>query len=209
MVACGHLVAGSGGGHAVLTSVDLVRLRMLEYLPGQMAAAEARLRQRAAAGSTAPCGAWQSLVGRLNRQFVLDAHAPAEMDSECADAQDLQPTADLVQWLKPVKPTSLPPSCDGLYELRLYTLIPGGLARYVPLLLDVLPARERYSPNVGIWTSETGGANQLIHMWVYRDAQERAELRISIDSDPAWNRFVPQILPLILTMESYFLVRIL
>jgi hypothetical protein len=110
--------------------------------------------------------------------------------------------------LKAVKAVVLPADSAQLYELRVYTLFPGGLVRYIPLLLDVLPAREKYSANVGIWTSITGSVDQLVHMWVYADANERANLRPIINADPDWQTFVPKILPLIQSMQSYFLSRV-
>jgi NIPSNAP protein len=184
---------------------------MLEYLPTQIASAEARLRDGEWCGSGSlgqPLGAWKSVVGHLNRQFVLQSGEARGLDTK-RRMRGLQPTLHSVQWLRPVKPLNLPSGTQGLYELRIYTLVPEGLDRYVPLLLDVLPARERYSPNVGIWTSVTGCADQLLHMWRYRDAQERAQLRPAIDADPKWVAFAQHILPLIRSMQSYFLMRTL
>jgi NIPSNAP len=157
-----------------------------------------------------PLGVWQSLVGQLNRVFFLHSGAcntESDIDSSTDKllAAPFQPVARSVQWLRAVKPVALP-SPAALFELRYYSLIPGGLVRYIPLLLDVLPARQRYSPNVGIWTSLSGCSDLLVHMWAYRDANEQAKLRPAINADPAWQRFVSQILPLIRSMQSYFLV---
>jgi hypothetical protein len=47
--------------------------------------------------------------------------------------------------------------CSDGGRTREYELIFGRLAKYVPLLLDALPARERYSKNIGLWISGSGG----------------------------------------------------
>jgi hypothetical protein len=199
------------GWQGPVSDTDLVRLTMLEYLPAQIASAEARLRDGEWCGSGSlgrPLGAWQAIVGHLNRLFVLQSGELLGREAE-RRARGVQPTLHTVQWLRAVKPLNLPADAQGLYELRIYTLVPEGLDRYVTLLLDVLPARERYSPNVGIWASVTGCVNQLLHMWRYRDAQERAQLRPAIDADPTWVAFAQQVLPLIRSMQSYFLMRTL
>jgi hypothetical protein len=93
-------------------------------------------------------------------------------------------------------------------ELRKYELIPGGLAKYVPLLLDALPARERYSKNIGLWISGSGGIDRLINMWAYRDANERADIRPALNADAVWREFVPRVLRLIKRMQSCLLAPI-
>jgi hypothetical protein len=192
---------------------NIHRLTMCEFLPTQTASAAEMLRHgewRSSEDPTPPVGAWESLVGQLNRLFILQEVAAVELNAGALSQRtDLQPVRRQAQWLDAVKPLNLPPETGGVYELRIYDLIAGGLARYVPLLLDVLPAREKYSKNVGIWRSLSGNSDQLIHMWFYEDANQRATLRPAIGADPAWQRFVPQILPLIRSMESYFLTRIL
>ena len=190
----------------------VTRLTIHEFLPVHIAAAVAMLSkgQWSGAGPLGqPIGAWQSTVGQLNRLFILHDDASMDADPHATNGGDIQPTARFVHWLRAVKPTVLPAPTAMLYELRFYTLFSGCLPRYVPLLLDALPARERYSQNVGIWTSQSGSVDQLVHLWAYTDANERTNLRPSIDADPAWQRFVPQILPMIQSIQNYFLMRVL
>jgi hypothetical protein len=186
---------------------------MHEFLPLHFAAAVAMLSQGqwCGAGSLGqPAGAWQSTVGRLNRLFILHDYVAMDDDTRATDDGGVQPTVRRVHWLRAVKPTVLPAyTATAIYELRLYTLFTGSLARYVPLLLNALPARERYSPNVGIWTSQSGSVDQLVHLWVYTDANERTNVRPAINADPVWQRFVPQILPMIQSIQDYLLTRIL
>jgi hypothetical protein len=191
---------------------ELTRLTMHEFLPLHFAAAVAMLPQGRWCGPGSlgrPVGAWQSAVGQLNRLFILHGDVSLDDDMGALSDCDVQPTARAVQWLRAIKPTVLPEETATLYELRFYTLFAGCLPRYVPLLLDVLPARERYSTNVGVWTSRSGSADQLVHLWAYTDANERSNVRPAINADPAWQKFVPQILPMIQSMQNYFLTRIL
>jgi NIPSNAP len=190
----------------------VTRLTTHEFLPVNFAAAVAMLPkgQWCGAGPLGqPIGAWESVAGQLNRLFILHDQVSMDGDSHATNEADIQPTRRFVHWLRAVKPTVLPAHTATLYELRFYTLFGGSLARYVELLLDALPARERYSPNVGIWTSQSGSVDQLVHLWAYKDADERTNLRPSINADPTWQRFVPQILPMIQSMQNCFLARIL
>lgn len=196
--------------------IDNYRLTTHEVLPQHIAAYIALVQGGKWCGPGplgTPVGVWQPIVGQLSRLFFLHRDAPieqayAEGSAGAERSPDIQPVARTVQVLKAVKAVVLPADSAQLYELRVYTLFPGGLARYIPLLLDVLPAREKYSANVGIWTSITGSVDQLVHMWVYADANERANLRPIINADPDWQTFVPKILPLIQSMQSYFLSRV-
>jgi len=191
----------------------LSRLTMIEFLPVHFATAVSMLTEAKWCGPgslTQPIGAWQTTVGQLNRLFVLhDDNAATDDDLGGVSDDAAQPTERCVHWLRAVKATVMPANSAALYELRFYTLFAGCLQRYVPLLLDALPARERYSKNVGIWTSQSGSVDQLVHLWVYTDADERTNVRPAINADPVWQRFVPQILPMIKSIQNYFLTRVL
>ena len=40
-----------------------------------------------------------------------------------------------------------------------------------------MPVREKYSQNVGLWQTEVGQLNEVVHLWAYRDLNERAAVR--------------------------------
>jgi len=40
-----------------------------------------------------------------------------------------------------------------------------------------VPAREKLSPLAACWTSELGGLNKFVHVWVYKDSNERTRIR--------------------------------
>ena len=40
-----------------------------------------------------------------------------------------------------------------------------------------LPIREKYSRHVGFWLDEVGQLNEVVHLWVYQDLNDRAAVR--------------------------------
>jgi hypothetical protein len=92
-----------------------------------------------------------------------------------------------------------------VYELRRYTAFPGKSKEWLSLIKDALPARSKLSRVVGVWSSEIGALNQVIHMWSYRDLNERAEVRARAMNEPAWKAFASKAPQLIMRMESTIL----
>ena len=46
-----------------------------------------------------------------------------------------------------------------------------------PNIKGVMPAREKYSKIVGLWQTEAGPLNEVVHVWVFKDLNERAAAR--------------------------------
>jgi hypothetical protein len=69
-----------------------------------------------------------------------------------------------------------------LYELRTYTLKPGTLADMVKAASTV--SRDirgnDYGKLEGYWSTEIGPLNQVLHLWSYRDYDERTRLRAEL-----------------------------
>ena len=65
-----------------------------------------------------------------------------------------------------------------IYEFRKYDLKPRTLGQYDSTVEKALAGgRPNYSPLFGYWYSEFGQLNQALHIWPYRDLQERTEVR--------------------------------
>ena len=94
----------------------------------------------------------------------------------------------------------------GVYELRSYRTHPGKTAEWLARLGEAMPAREKYSAPVGVWSTEIGPLNTVVSLWAYRDAAHRAEVRAAALGDPAWQAFVQQTTPLLQVMEAKLLV---
>ena len=108
--------------------------------------------------------------------------------------------------LKPVVPMTPPADSGNIYELRWYRAQVGRLGEWLSLAKNVLPSREKYSRNVGYWQTEAGQLNEAVHMWVYKDLNERAAARARALGDPEWQAFLGKALPLLMTMQSVVLV---
>jgi hypothetical protein len=91
-----------------------------------------------------------------------------------------------------------------IYELRTYTVKPGTLG-------DIVKAASTVSRDVrgdnfgkleGYWFTEIGPLNQVMHMWSYRDYEERARLRAELAKNPRWTgEYIPLIRPLLMRQD--------
>ena len=86
-----------------------------------------------------------------------------------------------------------------IYEVRTYTLKPGGVAQFENNFAEALPYREKYSKLGAFWHTEIGPLNQVIHVWPYENLAERTQVREEAGNDPNWP---PKSDRLILNMES-------
>jgi len=86
-----------------------------------------------------------------------------------------------------------------IYEVRTYTLKPGGVAQFENNFAEALPHREKYSKLGAFWHTEIGPLNQVIHVWPYENLGERTQVREYAGNDPNWP---PKSDGLILNMES-------
>ncbi len=64
-----------------------------------------------------------------------------------------------------------------IYEMRIYTYAPGDIPAVLEAWGKAVPAREKFSPLAACFTSEIGGLNKFVHIWVYKDAVERGRIR--------------------------------
>lgn len=94
----------------------------------------------------------------------------------------------------------------GVYELRVYRAHPGKVPEWMGHFRAILPLREKYSAPVGVWATEIGPLNTVVHLWGYRDLGQRAEIRRAVLADPAWQTFLGRAAPLLQVMDTKILV---
>ncbi|HSR79930.1 MAG TPA: NIPSNAP family protein, partial [Hyphomicrobiaceae bacterium] len=85
-----------------------------------------------------------------------------------------------------------------IYELRTYTLKQGSVPDVVKAASTVSRSirGDEYGKLEGYWTTEIGPLNQVMHLWSYRDLNERSRLRTELDKNASWNsEYVPLIRP--------------
>lgn len=91
-----------------------------------------------------------------------------------------------------------------IYELRTYTVKPGTLGDIVKAASTVsLDIRgNNFGKLEGYWSTEIGPLNQVMHMWSYRDFEERAKLRAELAKNPRWGgEYLPLIRPLLIRQD--------
>ena len=64
-----------------------------------------------------------------------------------------------------------------IYEVRTYTLKPGSVAEAEKRFGEAYEGRKKYSPLAAFWHTEIGPLNQIIHVWPYKDLEERRKIR--------------------------------
>ena len=93
-----------------------------------------------------------------------------------------------------------------IFEHRTYRVQPGKSAEMLKLYeAEGLPVIGRYAKLIGCWTTESGTLNSVVFIWAYDDFGHRSAQRAKLGADPAWQAFVPKLLPYLVHQESFFL----
>jgi len=79
-----------------------------------------------------------------------------------------------------------PRQLGNLYEIRTYTLKPGGIPGVIDRWSTQIAERIKLSPLAGAWYSELGGLNRWCHIWAYKDAAERFAVRERARNEGVW-----------------------
>ena len=81
-----------------------------------------------------------------------------------------------------------------IVEQRTYQLQIGKVPEYLALYeAEGLAVQRRHLGRlVGYFSTEIGGLHKIIHMWAYKDLNERAERRARLAADPAWQAYIAQ-----------------
>lgn len=95
-----------------------------------------------------------------------------------------------IRLLNPIYGFTPPTQAGGVYELRMYRTVVGGAAPWATAFRAIMPVREKYSKNVGIWTGEAPQPNEVVHMWNYADVNARFAARAACARDPEWQAFI-------------------
>jgi hypothetical protein len=73
-----------------------------------------------------------------------------------------------------------------VYEMRTYTHEPGNIPKVLEGWAKAIDYRETFSPLAACWSSELGGLNKFVHIWVYKDLNERARVRAESRKEGRW-----------------------
>jgi hypothetical protein len=86
----------------------------------------------------------------------------------------------------PFSPALEPRDVGPLFEIRAYTLAPGGIPGMIDRWSTKIEARTKLSPLVGAWYSEFGALNKWVHIWAYKDAAQRQSVRSDAIARGIW-----------------------
>jgi NIPSNAP len=165
-------------------------------------------------------GYWSTEFGTLNQLVHLWSYADlGERERLRAGlAKDEAWTKEYIPKIRPmmlaqenkllsaVVPMTPPSDTGNVYELRWYRAHVGKAGEWLSLFKDILPFRDKFTRRVGLWQTEAGQLNEVVHMWVYRDLNDRAAARAKMAQEPEWQAFLAKAMPLLANMQSIVLI---
>jgi hypothetical protein len=86
----------------------------------------------------------------------------------------------------PFSPPLEPRTIGPLFEIRQYTLIPGAIPGLIERWSEKIEGRQKFSPLVAGMYSEFGALNKWVHIWAYKDANERTSVRAAASATGQW-----------------------
>jgi hypothetical protein len=140
---------------------------------------------------------WYSDIGAVNQILLIRnaADAAATIGTRYAAQNSANPlgigehivamTMDTYvsfDFIAPLRPGEFGPC----FEVRSYVLKPGGLAPTMELWRKAVPDRMTISPLLAAMTSVTGTVTRFLHIWPYKNFDERARLRDKAVADGVW-----------------------
>jgi len=103
-------------------------------------------------------------------------------------------------------PFSVPKEEGNIWELRQYTLKPGMMTHWANTWVKGLDVRSKYSAPFGVFFSEIGPLNSVVHIWPYKSFEHRAGVRREAVKEPLWKQVVDETAPFIDTMKNKVLI---
>lgn len=78
-----------------------------------------------------------------------------------------------------------------IFDLRIYTAVPGKLGPFVKLYQDHAWAlQQKYLGKCVFWTTtEVGPLNQAVHCWAFESMADREQKRAAMEADPGWTTY--------------------
>ena len=143
-------------------------------------------------------GFWYTDIGPLHQVVHLWPYESFEdrlrVRGEAAKDENWPPdTYDLVADMQSeiFMPTSFCPEIQvgdlgPVYEMRTYTIKPGGFPEVSKRWEAALEERLKLSPLLFAGFSEHGGLNKFVHIWPYKSVDHRAEVRAEAEASGVW-----------------------
>jgi len=141
---------------------------------------------------------WHSEVGPLNQIIHVWAYDSFEHRNEVRTAASKDPNwppkirefcvaqQSEVFIPAPFCPKLEPREIGPLFEIRQYTVTPGSIPGLIERWSEKIEGRQKFSPLVAAMYSEFGALNKWIHIWAYKDANERFSARAAAAASGNW-----------------------
>lgn len=95
-----------------------------------------------------------------------------------------------------------------IVEERIYSLHIGAVPAYLKQYEEEGLAIQRpiLGRMVGYFSTDIGPLHQIVHMWAYKDLQERSERRARLMADPRWKEYAVKTRPFQIKQENKILI---
>ena len=118
---------------------------------------------------------------RIRAEAGADPNWPPKTDGAVLDMQsEIYIPADFM------RPMGGDQALGNIYEMRSYTYQPGAMGKVLQIWGDAIPFREELSPLAAGMYTELGGLNKWVHIWPYKDMNERTRIRAEATNDANW-----------------------
>jgi hypothetical protein len=142
-------------------------------------------------------GCLQSEIGLLNRIVLIQSYetAGAALEDQAEVLKQANPygIGDLLRNIDtqihapfPNSPLFAPGSHGPVYEIRTYTLKPGGVQPTFDAWAKVLEQRMQVSPLFGVMFGLDAALTRFVHIWPYADLEQRMALRAQAVQQGVW-----------------------
>src|ERR1700759_1008011 len=178
----------------------IIEMRTYTLKPGSIAEAEKRF------GAALPvrekhsklAAFWHTEIGPLNQIIHVWAYENFEHRTAVRAAaskepgwppaiREVAPARHSEVFLPaPFSPALEPRQVGPLFEIRQYTLIPGAIPGLIERWSEKIEGRQKFSPLIAGMYSEFGALNKRVHIWAYKDANERTSVRAAASATGQW-----------------------
>jgi hypothetical protein len=139
---------------------------------------------------------WHTEIGPLNQVIHVWPYESLEHRDECRGTKVegwpppnggniLNMESEIwnpAEFMRPMSNQAL----GNIYEMRIYTYQPGSMGEVLKRWAAAIPHREEYSPLAAGMYSELGGLNKWMHVWPYKDLEERNHIRAEAAKNEHW-----------------------
>jgi hypothetical protein len=123
---------------------------------------------------------------RIRAEAAGDAHWPPRSDGAVVNMN-----SEIWNPAPFMRPMGGDQALGNIYEMRIYTYEPGSIPELIRRWTESLPYREEFSPLAAGMYTELGGLNRWMHVWPYKDLNERAHIRAEASKSPHWPSGAP------------------